>query len=192
MIAGPALPCPKCSRVLEPAAWHDAGSGRCPRCTVEFEFRGFPALRAGRTRVAAQAALVAEESVCFFHAENRAEVICGDCGRLLCAVCAIDFGGRVRCPSCVAVVKQSDTAEAVAGRVLYDSIAFTLALLPLVIFPFTVVTAPVALGIVIYGWDKPNSLVRGAGRWRLVVAGIFAVLEIAGWAIFGVNLWLRR
>src|SRR5438477_5328285 len=105
MTAGAALHCPKCSRTLEAVSWHDANSGRCQRCGTEFEFRGFPALTAARVRVTPQIAVVTEESVCFFHAENRAESICEDCGRLVCVVCAIDFGGRRRCPTCIVVTK---------------------------------------------------------------------------------------
>jgi hypothetical protein len=192
MTAGLALPCPKCSRPLEPVSWHDASAGTCQRCDTEFEFRGFPALTARRTRIAVQSVLLAEESVCFFHAENRAEVICEDCGRLLCGVCAIDFGGRKRCPACVAAAKESDAAAVVKDRVLYDSLALTIAFVPLLIWPFTLVTAPIALGYVILGWKKPNSLVRGRGRARMVVAGIIALLQIAGWISLGIYMWLRR
>jgi len=188
---GPALPCPHCQRVLEPNSWHGETAGRCGRCLAEFDFFPFPALTAERVRIAPQAALVAEDSVCFFHGENRAEVVCDDCGRLLCAVCAISFGGRRACPSCVAASKKSEAAPVVRQRVLYDSLALTLALFPLVLWPFTLVTAPVALGIVIAGWNKPNSLVRGPGRTRLIVAGIFALLEIAVWVTVGVFVWLK-
>src|SRR5689334_10642606 len=107
MTAGVALPCPKCSRTLESDSWHDAQSGLCRRCGTEFEFRAYPALTAGRAKVAAEASVVAEDSVCFFHAGNRAEKICDDCGRLLCPVCVIDFGGRRRCPTCVSAAKSS-------------------------------------------------------------------------------------
>jgi len=192
MTAGPALPCPKCSCVLEPVSWHDADSGTCRRCAVDFEFRSFPALTASRARVAAQAAVIAEESVCYFHAENRAEAICEDCGRLLCPVCAIDFGGKTRCPACVAAAKKAESAAVVKDRVLYDSLALGIALLPLLIWPFTLVTAPIAVGMAIYGWKKPTSLVRRSPHLRLILALVFALLEIAAWTTGFVLLWLKR
>jgi hypothetical protein len=183
MTTGSPLSCPRCEKVLEPISWYDAGSGQCKSCLTEFEFTGFPALTAGRTRVAAQAVQVAEESVCFFHPENRAETVCEDCGRLICTVCTIPFGGRRRCPLCVAAARRSDAGDVVRDRVLYDHLAFALALYPLLIFPVTFVTAPVALGFVIFGWKKPNSLVTGPHRLRLVSAAVLAVLEIIGWLL---------
>lgn len=184
MTTGSPLSCPSCGKALDPLSWRDAGSGQCKACLADFEFMGFPALQAGRARVAAQTVQVAEESVCFFHPENRAETVCEDCGRLVCSVCTIPFGGRKRCPVCVSLARKSDAGEVVKERVLYDSLAFTLAGYPLLIFPITLVTAPLALGFVIFGWKKPNSLVRGPGRGRLVCAGGLALLEILGWLIF--------
>lgn len=191
MTTGPALPCPRCQRVLEPAAWHDASSGTCRRCQAEFDFFAFPALTAQRARIAPQAAVVTEDSVCFFHAENRAEAVCDDCGRILCAVCTINFAGRRVCPSCIAGAKTSGAGPAVQQRTLYDGLAVSLALLPLLVWPVTLLTAPVALGYTIYGWRKPGSLVRGPSRTRFIVAGVFALLQIGGWVTLGVVVWLK-
>jgi hypothetical protein len=181
MTVGPALPCPSCKRVLEAHSWDDANGGLCRGCQAEFEFFPFPALTAVRTKAVPQSAVLAEDSVCFFHAENRAESICEDCGRLLCSVCTVEFGGRKQCPSCIAASKSSDAAPAVRGRTLYDGIALSLALLPLLVWPLTAVTSGAALGMVIYGWKKPGSIVRGTSRVRLIVAGFFALCEIIAW-----------
>lgn len=191
MTTGPALPCPRCRRVLEPSAWRDSTGGTCRRCLTEFDFVPFPALTAARVRLAPQAAVVAEDSVCFFHADNRAETICEDCGRLLCAVCTVNFSGRKVCPSCIAMAKTSGAAPAVQERLLYDGLASALAWLPILAWPVTLITAPVALGYVIYGWNKPSSIVRGRSRTRLIVAGSLAVLQIGAWVTFGVFLWLK-
>jgi hypothetical protein len=191
MTAGPALPCPHCRQVLRPEAWIDATSGVCGFCRTPFDFVGFPALTAAPTRAAPQAAVLAADSVCFFHPENRAEAICDSCGRLLCAVCAIPFSGQRICPSCIASSRKAGAPATVRSRTLYDNIALALALYPLIIWFFTLVTAPVALGFVIYGWNKPGSLVRGRGRGKLIAAGILALLEIAGWITFFVFLWLK-
>ena len=191
MTTAPALPCPRCQRVLEPSAWRDGTAGTCRRCLTEFDFVPFPALTAVRTRIAPQAAAVAEDSVCFFHAENRAETVCEDCGRLLCAVCTINFSGRKVCPACIAATKMSGAAPVVKERMLYDGLAISLALLPILAWPVTLVTAPVALGYVIYGWNKPSSLVRGRSRTRLVAAGVLAIGEIGAWVTVGVFLWLK-
>ncbi|MBL9189330.1 MAG: hypothetical protein JNK23_17740 [Opitutaceae bacterium] len=181
MITGPALRCPKCRRKLEAHMWHSATAGRCGPCLAEFEFVPFPALAAAGAAAAPQAVLAAEESVCFFHAENRAEAVCADCGRLVCAVCAIDFGGRRVCPRCVAGARESAAPTAVRQRATFDGAALSVALLPLLLWPFTFVTAPFALGLAIYGWNKPGSIVRGPRRWRLVLAGVIALAQIGGW-----------
>ena len=192
MTPGPALPCPNCKRVLGPEAWIDATSGVCLRCETSFEFVPFPALTATRARLAPQAAVLAADSVCYFHPENRAEAVCDSCGRLLCPVCNIPFAGQHLCPTCVAATKKSDAAPAVRQRTLYDACALALALMPLLIWPFTAITAPMALGVVIYGWRKPGSIVRGASRVRFVLAGILALAQIGVWVTVLTSLWLRR
>lgn len=179
MTAGPALPCPKCQRPLETLSWHSEAGGSCRRCGGDFEFTGFPALTAARAHVGPKAVLAAEHATCFFHLENQAETVCATCGRFLCTVCAIEFNQRKLCPTCIASAS-STAAETVTSRTLYDSLALSLALVPILIWPVTVVTSPLALGFVIFGWRKPRSLV-GGGRGRLIFAGILSVLQIAGW-----------
>lgn len=186
---GPALPCPRCQRALEASSWNDEHSGRCFRCSAEFEFFPFRALVAVRASHAAQAVVVAEESVCFFHAENRAEAVCEECGRLLCPVCAINFGGRKICPTCISSTKSSPSTQMVRERSLPDNIALSLALLPLLIWPLTLVTAPVALWYGIRGWKLPGSVVRGPGRLRLVLSSLIAGVQIAVWCFIVVK-WI--
>lgn len=186
---GPALSCPRCQRVLDAGSWHDEHSGRCVRCSAEFEFFPFRALVAVRASHAAQAVVVAEESVCFFHAENRAEAVCEECGRLLCPVCAINLGGKKICPTCISSSKTSPSAQLVRERSLPDNLALTLAVLPLLIWPFTLVTAPVALWFSIRGWKHPGSVVRGVGRVRLILASLIAGVQIAVWLFFLVK-WI--
>lgn len=192
MIAAPALPCPKCRRPLGAGSWIDGGSGHCFRCKTDFEVVMFPAVAAAPAAIAPQAAVLAADSVCFFHAENRAEAVCDGCGRLLCPVCAVPFAGQRLCPQCIAAGKKTEFPVLTRDRTLWDSIALSLAVVPLVIWPLTLVTAPVALGVVLHGWKKPGSLVRGAGRVRFVVAGVLACLEIAGWIGLAGMWWLQR
>jgi len=190
--AGPYLPCPHCRRGLEADSWHDAGSGKCRVCYADFEFVGFPAAVPRPKRVWARAkSAVAEETVCFFHLQNVADTICAECGRLVCTVCSITVSERVVCPSCVAVPGKADAPAAVRERMLYDSTALGIALLPLLIWPVTLLTAPFALGFTIHGWKKPSSLVRGRSRGRLIAAGIFAIVEIGVWVTLGV-FWLVK
>jgi hypothetical protein len=182
MPVGPALSCPKCQRKLDANAWQSETIGACNHCLTGFEFFAFPALTARPVAAVPGVAVPAEDAVCFFHAENKAEVVCESCGRFLCAVCAIDFAGQKLCPSCIATKKARPLQED-KSRVLYGGVAIALAGGPMLIWPITAVTAPVALGYVIYGWRRPRSLVTPS-RARLVIAGVLAVLQIVGWLLF--------
>lgn len=186
MTTSATLPCPRCKLALETYSWHDATSGSCRRCGTDFEFVPFPALTAAPAKIAPQAAVLAAESVCFFHAENRAEAVCDECGRFLCSVCAIPTMGRKLCPTCMAALaKPTAKAEtAVRDRILWDSISFSMALVPVILIFLPIVTAPMAIGCAIYGWNKPGSLVRGRRRWVMVLAIIVALAEIAWWVFF--------
>lgn len=189
MTAGPALPCPHCRRVLEPISWHAANRGSCWHCRNDFAFVGFPQLNAQRRRPVPKAVLVAESATCFYHATNEAEAICEACGRFVCVVCAVDFGGRRVCPPCITITKAED-AQQVTRRTLFDGIALGLAVLPILFWPLTILTAPAALGCVIYGWRKPRSLVGGRPT-KFIVAGLLALLQVTGWVFIVGRAWWR-
>jgi hypothetical protein len=92
--------------------------------------------------------------------------------------------GQHFCPACLETGKKKGKIKRLENeRVLYDDLALALAVLPLLIFYFTLVTAPIALYIAIRYWNSPRSIVRRQTHWRFVIAIIFATLEIAGWGI---------
>ena len=161
------------------------GAGVCRYCKTSFEFRPFPALHAPRAKVAARVAIT-DDAVCFFHADNTADAVCESCGRFLCTVCAIRFTGKKLCPSCIALAKNTET-KAIDSRILYGGIALSTAVVPLFLWPFTVITAPVALCFAIIGWRRPGSLV-GKSRVRLIIAGSLAILQIGAWLLLLVNV----
>jgi hypothetical protein len=190
MTIGAELPCPKCGQILDSLAWRDANGGACRICRVRFDFMGFPALTFERPGVVPKAVVVAEHATCFHHPENQAESVCQGCGRFLCSVCSIDYGGRLLCPSCIKAGTKTDPGS-IRSRALYPGIAMAVAVLPLLIWPVTLVTAPAALCVVYSGWRKPQSLVQ-PGRTKLVLSGIIALVEIAVWVTFLTALWLRK
>ena len=59
------------------------------------------------------------------------------------------------------------------------------------IWPLTIIAAPAALGMVIYGWKKPCSLIHGRRRWKQILAAVAALAEIAAWIFVFVLLWLK-
>ena len=183
-----APPCPKCKVPL--SGIDGRGEGVCDACATVLEFVLFPALR--RVKPVARAVRSLDgDATCFFHAQNQAAAVCDGCGRYVCAVCEVPGdGGRRLCPPCVsagrkkAVVK---TDEIVA----YDTMAIGLALVPMLMWPVTLVTAPITMFMAIYGWRKPRSLVR-PGCGRLVAAIIISALQMGGWTFFWVSLWLNK
>lgn len=190
---GPTIPCPKCRKVFKAENWHRDGMPCCQRCSTVYELVDFPALyQSPENRPESTADALPEDASCFFHAQNRAEQVCEGCGRFLCPVCTVNFGGRKLCPSCIAQ-GQTKAPEAEQGRILWDGIALNLALLPpllVVTWMFSLITAPVALGIAIFGWNRPTSLVRGS-RVRLVLAMVLATVQIGAWIYLFASLLLK-
>lgn len=183
------LACPACRRAVPEVYWQGVDVVRCPACEGEFEQHRFPAL-AVAARVDRAAALAAGEANCYFHSQNRAEAACDGCGRYVCAVCRVGFAGQQLCPSCLEA--RADRRKLPENhRVLYDHLAIALAILPLLVWPFTLLTAPGALAMCVYGWKKPSSLVRPRRKLRFLVAGGIASLQIGGWLLLFGNLLLR-
>jgi hypothetical protein len=68
----------------------------------------------------------------------------------------------------------------VTYRPLYDSMALSLSVLPMLIFPFTIITAPIAIYIAIRYWKRPGSILPRT-RFRFVLAILIALAQIVGW-----------
>ena len=154
------------------------GGAACARCGQTVIAYVFPARFESRWGAAPERLVTAEESPCFYHAANRASVICDSCGRFLCSLCDLEVGGRHLCSNCLAsgLARQEVTAFE-KQRFRYDTCALALSTLPVILIWIPVITAPIALFLVIKHWRRPLSLVPRS-RWRLVVAGVFSLLEI--------------
>ncbi|MFA6959584.1 MAG: hypothetical protein WC205_02400 [Opitutaceae bacterium] len=181
-----APPCPKCKVPLEGIG--DQGEGACGACGTALQFVLFPALRRAKP-VARAVRSLDGDATCFFHAQNQAASVCDGCGRYVCAVCEVSGeDGRKLCPPCISAGRKKTVTKA-DEIVTYGSMATTLALLPLIMWPVTLVTAPTALILAIYGWKKPRSLVQ-PGSARFIMAILISSLEICGWVGFWVSIWL--
>lgn len=179
------IACPACRAPLPAAAVGTADFVACPICPAELRVQLFPAAFKV-AEVERGAAAAAAEATCFFHAEKRAAVPCDACGRYLCALCDLEVGGRHLCPACAASRASDPGADRhVRERVLWDSAALALAGYPMLIFYFTLITAPSVVYLVIRHWRSPTSLVPRT-RARFVIALLIASAQIAGWiAVFG-------
>jgi len=124
---------------------------------------------------------MADESSCFYHPQKKAVRPCDGCGRFLCALCNCELLGQHFCPASLEAGKSKKKIQKLENqRTRYDSIALSLAVLPMLIFYFTIITAPMALFVAIRYWNAPASLV-GQNRLRSIAAILLALLQIGGW-----------
>lgn len=173
--------CGTCYASIPPAAWNQGSDSRCEGCGTDVMAWVFPAIHTNLRGASAEALLEASEAACFYHSESRAHVVCDHCGRFLCALCDLEIGSRHLCPVCFqSPDAQADVANIEPRRVMYDTVALTLATVPALIISPTIVTAPMALFLSLWWWRKPTSIV-GRSKIRLVLAVLFALAEIGLW-----------
>jgi hypothetical protein len=164
----------------------------CPLCGDLVQTEVFPALFRSPTRGRGGEALLVEgESSCFYHPQKKAVVPCDGCGRFLCGLCDCQLHGEHFCPACLEVGRQKGRIKRLENqRTLYDGIALSLAVFPLLMYYFIIVTAPIALYLAIRHWNSPLSIVHRT-KARLVLAIILATAEIIGWCIGAYFLFTR-
>ncbi len=122
------------------------------------------------------------DATCFYHASKRAAAPCSQCGRFLCALCSVQLSGAVWCPECIEAGRTRKRVVNLENqRTLHDSIALALSTWPVLFFYPSLVTAPAALFFSLAYWNRPSSIVRRHTKFRLVLAMIFSVIQIAGW-----------
>jgi len=184
--------CPDCFRTLPRETWNTPRV-RCGSCGAALQVDVFPARFAGLAAGKAAETILADGEVgCFYHPGKRAALPCDGCGRFLCSLCDVELGGRHICPRCLETQRKKgrlDTLE--TERTLYDQIALSLAILPMIVFYLTVLTAPATIFVSLRYWKRPGSLVRPT-KFRFVLAMVIALLQIAGWTAIGVAIWTAR
>ena len=191
MSTAPVIHSPCCRRPLDLSK---AGEAFCFACHTGYTLVEFPALRATRVVTHARAAdTAANDATCFFHAQNQAAAICQSCGRFLCSVCAIDYGGRTLCPACIAAGKTTpgQAARPLASQWNPDGVALLLATVPIPTIFFTLITAPAALLVLALNWKKQMTIPVPRVRWQRWLAGALALIQVAFWTLLFVHLFSR-
>ena len=189
-MAWPLLPCPHCATALSPTDFNGGGLTPCPGCHTPTQAQVYPAfLRPAQAGALPQTIVAEGEASCFYHPDKRAAAHCATCGRFLCALCDVELGGRHLCPGCLESGQSKGTlSELETKRTLYDGAALVLAVAPLaasvtmVLAPLTLLTAPTAIIVALYGWNKTHSLVPRS-RVRAILAILLGFLQIAGWGL---------
>ena len=161
----------------------------CPACGVLTQVEIYPSFfQAETVGKAAEPLASSEEASCFYHPQKKAAVPCESCGRFLCALCDVELNGQHLCPNCIQTARNKGRLRNLENeRMLYGSIALTLSVLPLLIWPFTLISAPLAIYVAIRYWNAPQSLVS-QNRIRNILALLFAVPQVVGWLILAWKL----
>jgi hypothetical protein len=184
------IACSHCFRAVPREIWNREAPELCSGCRAKLRVDVFPAHFGGLAGVTAAERIVAEgDAGCFYHPAKRAVLPCDACGRFLCALCDVEFSGRHLCPSCLeAKKKKGQLAALETERTLYDRIALSLAVYPMLLFYLTLVTAPAAIFVSIRYWKAPGSLV-GHSKARFVAALALAMAQVIGWIVVAVLLY---
>src|SRR2546426_12825164 len=138
------LTCPKCKWPAPDALINSDQLQPCPNCTVPLAIEIFPAFfKPVEGGSAGEAIMVDGEASCFYHPQKRAAVPCGSCGRFLCGLCDLEVNGQHICPVCLeAGQRKGQLNELGSRRILWDSAALALAVVPIVAWPLTLLTWP--------------------------------------------------
>jgi len=174
-----AISCPKCSQRIDPERFNKPPFP-CTGCSAEIQVAAFASLISGpSTAGVGQRLVVSDQASCFYHPDKQATVPCDNCGRFLCALCDVDFGGKSICPACIEGASASGTSDMDTRRILYDKLALFLAFMPMIVTQFA------ALFMVLRYWSSPICIPkRGPLKWRWVLTVIVALLEL--WVFYAI------
>ncbi len=186
------IQCTECHEPISPANYNTPDLIRCPSCGAPLNVFVFTALLKEEDAGSAAENLLDDQAGCFYHPQKKAVVSCAYCGRFLCSLCDVAWDGSHLCPVCLDKGKKKGRiVNLERHRVLYDALALKLAIYPVVMFWFTICTAPAALYIAIRHWNSPGSIVGRIRKLRLVSAVILSSLQILGWGL-GIAFFVSR
>ncbi len=185
------VPCNSCGMALPEWELAAGEASTCPDCGTEHQVKIFPA--ALRVAASAQSESAAEgEATCFDHPSSRAIASCAQCGRFVCPLCVVEVRNNSYCPSCMAAgLSKAAGADMAPSRVAYDTIALAIAVGPLLFFPITLLTGPVAIFFAFRYWKRPLALMH-RNRWRFVAAILIGLIEVGGFSWLILYALLRR
>ncbi|MBT8357824.1 MAG: hypothetical protein HKO79_14810 [Desulfobacterales bacterium] len=185
------ISCTQCNASLERENINRQELMPCPFCNSLLQVDIFPAMfRAIPAGKSGEVLLEKSEASCFYHPQKKATIVCSLCGRFLCDLCDVDLNEKHLCPSCL---EKGRTKRKIISledqRTCYDRIALLIAIVPMLGFWLTILTAPIVVFITIRHWKSPGSIVRKT-KIRFIVAFIIASLQIAGWTFFFTSLFV--
>ena len=186
------ITCTQCHAPILAGYYNTPNLIPCSYCHIPIRIEVFPAFYHGLRPGKEAETLIDDQASCFYHPQKKAVVPCDYCGRFLCALCDVELGGKHLCPACVETGKKKGRiANLDRHRVLYDGVALRLALFPVIIFYFTIVTAPIAIYLSIRHWNSPMSVIQRT-KVRFILAIVISGLQILAWTVGIVYLASRR
>lgn len=180
-----AAACPKCRSALPGALCNLPEPVPCPACRASILVEVFPAsFQAPAAGPSAESIVEEGSASCFYHEQKKAVTHCEACGRFLCALCDVDFNGQHLCPGCLQTGKKKGKLTTLdSSRTLWDSAAVVVSLVPLIVWPVVIVTAPISITLAVVSFFKPGSLVPRT-RLRAVLAIVLSVVQLLFWIWF--------
>lgn len=186
------ISCSRCRKPLPNDVFNTEYYRFCPHCRIEMRGEIYPAMFRPKSEDSPkEAPVIDEEAGCFYHPKKKAVAHCSTCGRFVCALCDIDMGEEHICPACLESGKRQHKIKKIENRrTLYDNIALSLAIIPVIFVWLTIITAPIVIFLVIKHWNAPTSIIPRT-KIRFIVAFLLAALQIVGWltalflALFG-------
>ncbi len=173
------IACGKCDHAVAFASEERLLDVVCPHCGSANEVFLFPALWRPMAVERGDRRQSEAESSCFFHESKRAATPCDRCGRYLCTLCAITSGSDTVCAECLAEVLADENIPAPTREYFrYDQLAVGIAVLSSLFWLIAPLTVWVVLYLVIRHWNTRMSALP-INRWRFVVAGLLAVLQLS-------------
>lgn len=175
--------CPKCRSTFPGVLCNTPEPVRCPACDATVCVEVFPAFFQAPGAGAVGESIIEEGvSSCFYHEGRKAVTHCEGCGRFVCALCDVDFGGRHLCPACLQAGRTKVAMPQLEkGRVLMDGAAMFLALCSAV--PgLHFITAPAAIGLAAFSFFRPPSIVARS-RLRAILALLLATALGVTWTL---------
>lgn len=177
--------CSSCSNLIPIELFNTDQPEECSYCSRQTYAFAFPALvRPSEQANSGEQILVEGDASCFFHPQKKAEISCEHCGRFLCSLCDIEFGGQHLCAACIEAGKKKKTLKTLEDRrVLYDDLALALAIVPMILFYVVVITAPISIFMSIRHWNSPSSIIPRRTKLRFTFAILISVMQLVGIAV---------
>lgn len=162
----------------------------CDTAKSNFNYYRFPAYSQEASVLSAEKVVEEDEATCYNHPDKVAVAACEACGMFACPLCLVQMGRQRVCLNCFNRKHQDGTSGDASSshRYVYDSIALSLAVIPMLIPYLTIITAPIVLFIVIRYWKKHPCSEIPRSRIRFIMALVFACLQILFWGFMLVVL----